>query len=121
MRELKFRQAIFKDGKFHHWNYWGYGIAYHQEEFVGPIEISGIRSRYEVKKSQQYTGQRTGPVGLGPRIYEGDRVQFKDWKPKVVVYAEKNFAGFTLEGTDLFLTDYDAEYMVIFGHIYDGE
>lgn len=75
MRELKFRQAIFKDGKFHHWHYWGY-VGY-QDKFVSPIEIhqDNWDKTYEVKGSQQYIGLRCGPVSLGDRIYEGDKVQ----------------------------------------------
>ncbi len=75
MREIKFRQAIFKDGKFHHWLYWGY--VGHWNSFVAPITISQQSSpqTYEVKDSQQYIGLRCGPVSLGDRIYEGDKVQ----------------------------------------------
>lgn len=75
MRELKFRQAIFKDGKFHHWHYWGY--VGHNKSFVAPITIEqpSWDKTYEVKESQQYIGLRCGPVSLGDRIYEGDMVQ----------------------------------------------
>ena len=72
MREIKFRQAIFKDGKFHHWHYWGY--VGHMKSFVAPIEISqdSRDKTYEVKDSQEYIGLHSGKLGLGSRIYEGD-------------------------------------------------
>jgi len=75
MRELKFRQAIFKDGKFHHWHYWGY-VGY-RGSFVAPIQIEqpSREQTYEVKESQQYIGLRCGPVSIGDRIYEGDYTQ----------------------------------------------
>jgi len=72
MREIKFRQAIFKDGKFSHWHYWGY-VGY-QGAFVAPIEIwqQSSPSTYEIKDSQEYIGVHIGELGLGGRIYEGD-------------------------------------------------
>lgn len=74
MREIKFRQAIFKDGKFHHWHYWGY--VGHDGEFVAPVKIwqQSYPPTYEIKDSQQYTGLDSGDLGLGGRIYEGDIV-----------------------------------------------
>jgi len=74
-REIKFRQAIFKDSKFHHWHYWGF-VGY-QDSFVAPIEIhqESWAKTYEVKESQQYIGLRCGPVSLGDGIYKGDKVQ----------------------------------------------
>ncbi len=74
-RELIFRQAIFKDGAFLHWHYWGF--CGYRDSFVSPVYISPMGSSieptgYDVKDSQQYSGRRCGPVGLGTRIYEGD-------------------------------------------------
>jgi hypothetical protein len=72
MRDIKFRQAIFKDGKFSHWHYWGY-VGY-QGAFVAPIEIhqQSSPSTYEIKDSQEYIGVHIGELGLGGAIYEGD-------------------------------------------------
>jgi len=89
MREIKFRQAIFKDGKFHHWHYWGF-VGY-QDSFVAPIEIhqQSWTKTYEVKESQQYIGLECSPVSLGPRLYEGDII--KDFKGRIlqIAYADR--------------------------------
>jgi hypothetical protein len=116
MREIKFRQAIFKDGKFHHWHYWGYGGLPHSflppgGAFVAPIEIhqqgtfgSGRGEQtYEVKDSQEYIGLHIGELGLGGRIYEGDILSPIDQLSKegnqVVKYsAEAGCAGFVTSG-----------------------
>ena len=75
MEPIRFRQAIFKDGKFHHWHYWGF--VGHNNSFVAPIEIhqQSWNKTYEVKESQQYTGLRCSLLSSGDRIYEGDKVQ----------------------------------------------
>lgn len=69
---IKFRQAIFKDGKFHHWLYWGY--VGHNHEFVAPITINqpSYHQTYEVKESQLSTRWRSGKLELGKEVYEGD-------------------------------------------------
>jgi hypothetical protein len=103
MRELKFRQAIYKDGKFAHWHYWGY--VGHGGAFVAPITINqpSSPSTYEVKDSQEYIGLHTGELGLGGRIYEGDILspinQLCAEGNQVVKYrAETGYAGFMTSG-----------------------
>ena len=78
MRELKFRQAVFKDGEFHHWHYWGF--CGYRDSFISPLRISPMGDSikptgYEVTESQHYTGLRCGPVSVGKEIYEGDIVR----------------------------------------------
>ncbi len=77
MREIKFRQAIFKDGVFNHWHYWGYPPkdGYSSDEFVAPITIGqqSWNKTYEVKPSQQYTG--LPDKSTLKEIYEGDIVR----------------------------------------------
>lgn len=82
MKDIKFRQAIFKEGKFNHWHYWGY-VGY-RGSFVAPIEIhqDSWTKTYEVKDSQQYTGIRSNPLGIGQGIYEGDIV--KDYNGNIL-------------------------------------
>jgi hypothetical protein len=103
MRELKFRQAIFKDGKFDHWHYWGY--VGHGGAFVAPIEIHQLSGEqtYEVKDSQEYIGLHIGELGLGGRIYEGDILspidQLSEEGNQVVKYsADIAYAGFVTTG-----------------------
>ncbi len=78
MREIiKFRQAIFRDGVFHHWHYWGYlpKDGYSSEDFVAPIiiEQQSWTKTYEVKPSQQCIGlvDKT----LITEIYAGDTLE----------------------------------------------
>jgi hypothetical protein len=103
MREIKFRQAIYREGKFHHWHYWGY--VGHHGAFVAPIAISqsSSPSTYEVKDSQEYIGLHIGELGLGGRIYEGDILSPKKYLSKegnqLVEYcANEGYAGFTTSG-----------------------
>lgn len=103
MREIKFRQAIFKDGKFNHWHYWGY--VGHMKSFVAPIDIRqpGQETTYEVKDSQEYIGLHSGHLGLGLRIYEGDILPPLDHLShegnQLVRYcAEMGCAGFVTSG-----------------------
>jgi hypothetical protein len=103
MREIKFRQAIFKDGKFSHWHYWGY--VGHGGAFVAPIAIHqpSEEQTYQVKDSQEYIGLHMGALGLGGRIYEGDILspqnQLCAEGNQVVKYcAESGSAGFVTSG-----------------------
>ena len=65
MREIKFRQPLFLNGKFHKFHYWGF---LREDEFAGvvpPID--------EAKKnSQEYTGLKDKD---GKEIYEGDIIK----------------------------------------------
>ncbi len=74
MREIKFRQAIFKDNKFHHWHYWGY-VGYNGD-FIAPITIGqqGWNKTYEVKPSQQCTNLNDKSVLT--KIYDGDILNY---------------------------------------------
>jgi len=67
MKELKFRQAIFKDGKFIRFHYWGF-VGY-RNEFIRPINISGINLPYTILESEQYIGQKDN---MGKDIFKGD-------------------------------------------------
>lgn len=60
----------------------------------------------------------------GIEIYDGDIVNFSDWKPKQVIYQageiERGFAGFVLKDTLLFLVGHDSEKLEIVGNIYEN-
>jgi len=51
MREIKFRQAVYVNDKFHHWHYWGF---LSDLSFVGPDRTNGLA--HALDNSQQSTG-----------------------------------------------------------------
>jgi len=81
MREIKFRQPIFLNGKFHKFHYWG-DI---KGGFVGPMKANQGRD------SEQYTGLKDKN---GKEIYENDIVKvgrrdsFSSFNKAHVMYAD---------------------------------
>ena len=75
MRETKFRQPIWMDGKFAYWHYWGF---VKRGEFTGP----GYHAEKALEESQQFTGRRdskrTEEFPKGQEIYAGDKVVLKN-------------------------------------------
>lgn len=63
MREIKYRQAIFKDGKFWQWHYRGYVNGPYFILPFGPMDD-------DPRPSYQYTGLKDKN---GQEIYEGDK------------------------------------------------
>lgn len=97
MREIKFKQAIFKNNKFDHWHYWGF-VGY-RGEFIGPITITGIANVWSVKPSQEYTGIHDRN---SKGIYEGDiclAALPKERFPVEVVWCDTK-AGFLFQWDD---------------------
>ena len=135
MRELKFRQAVFKGDVFHLWYYWGY--CGYNDEFVASLPVGVKRyevegAEYDVKPSQQYTGLKDKN---GKEIYEGDVIQFYDrgnmfdndllpctamvimkyakWYPEPINV--KGLRGFEFEGANL-----RSEQCEVIGNIYEN-
>lgn len=76
MREVKFRQPIFENGKFSRFHYWG---------FVRDGEFTGVVSPIEDarKNSQQFTGLLDRN---GREIYEGDVIFDTDCFSCIITY-----------------------------------
>ncbi len=56
----------------------------------------------------------------GKDIYEMDIVKYSDWRPKIIFFNDKGFAGFSLKDTELFLSDFDAKEMEVIGNLYEN-
>ena len=69
MEEQKFRQAIFTDGVFQHWHYWGFIKEHENLTFVAPeMGLSSIKKAH--KNCYQCVDCLKDKDGRG--VYEGD-------------------------------------------------
>jgi hypothetical protein len=108
MREIKFRAC------WQHDETGRYCFTYYS---TGELIVPPTERYHLVKKDMQSTCLKDKN---GKEIWEGDIVIFDNWKPKIVVYQDKSFAGFTLKDTLLFLTDYHAEEMQVIGNNHEN-
>ena len=121
MRQIRYRQAIFKGDKFHHWHYWGF--CGYRSEFVGPLTITGINNGYEITESQAYICS----IDIGmTAVYEGDIVRayiYSDEEPQELTVQWLG-SGFVIEyedsESDIVLISEFVGSIEIIGNIYEN-
>jgi len=87
MTKIRFRQPIFRDGKFYKWNYWGF---INDGSFVNPVLSLKINMEEAKKDSQQFTDLYDRN---GKEIYEGDIVRWPhlpDYPPEIIRWVQKD-------------------------------
>ena len=64
MRPIKFRQAIFVNGKFESWHYWGFV----KDGFIGPVDVC-------LRKAEENSYPFVTKDKNGKDVYAGDKVK----------------------------------------------
>ena len=115
MREIKFRQAIYVNGKFKEFHYWGFLTSGH---FAGP-ETNSATIEGAQKNSEMFTGLLDKN---GKEVFEGDRLKLDShYTPWVVCWFDGGFHVYNENNSETKypFTQSMAEMREIIGNIHD--
>ena len=107
-REIKFRQAIYVDDKFHHWHHWGFMPDL---SFVGPDSVNGLA--HALDNSCQFTGL-CDKNGKDLNWWEGDLISLSNSSVIYEIFWNRNDGQWCARRINFISDKHDYEYLYRF-------